>query len=866
MDLRRFAATLLILGTIVPLGSLQAQEEKKTKSKYETLIEGKKKYSGAWTLYKSDQKLLAEISPSALKREYIVIPSISKGISRGNVLGGMSWGYGDDAIWAFKQSEDKLFISQRNVRYRAKSGSPEATAVKLAYSDSILFALPVLTKTPSGGLLVDVTRIFMNDDLQVGRAIGSGFRLMTDRSTFSSVKAFDKNVEIEVNAVYSGSGDLVTVPSSKGVQVGIHFSISILPSAGSNGYKPRVADDRVGYFLTAIKDFTNGDDPEHFVRYINRWNLQKKDSSIDRSPPKEPIVFYMENTVPVYLRPTVEAGILEWNKAFEKLGFAGAIKVNQQEDSSDIDPENIEYNFFRWITAEAGFAMGPSRIDPRTGEILDADIIFDASFLDSWNRKWEVFRPETSGILQIPNKIPTQDPFGLGHVHGPYCTLGHEMQRQTGLAAAIFMATGASEDGELPEKFIHQGIKEVVMHEVGHTLGLRHNFKASAWKSLDDIQDKDLDENEPTVSSVMDYSPANVVADRDEQGLYYSQTLGPYDYWAIEYGYKPIKSNEAAELKKIASRSTEPELEYATDEDTRSYDPDPLSTRFDLGKDPLQYIRRQMEQSTELMPKIVETTVQEGEGYQKARQAFGLLLNQYWQAVSLASKYPGGLYIHRDHKSEKDGQKPFELIPAEKQREAMKLLTETALSAPEIDGSQLNYLAASRWSHWGSSSTFRLDYPIHETVLAMQDMILGNVLSSIVLERILDNEFKAEDEDDVYTLAEHLRMVTDSVYSEWNQKKGAEFTNKDPMISSFRRNLQREALRRMGRLVSTGLGAPADARTLARMHLSSLKGKANRLLKNKEFKLDDYSRAHLQESVALIDKIVKAEISLPTIY
>lgn len=868
MDLRRFF-NLAVVVVLLSCGQqrISAQEATQTKSKFDQLIEKKQKLSGMWTLYHSDQQILVELSPTALRQEYIMIPSISRGISRGSVLGGMSWGDGDDVIWAFKATEDKVFVIQRNVRFTAKANSPEASAVKLAYSDSVLHALPILTKSPSGGTLVDFTRVLMNDDLNVGRAIGANFRLMADRSTFSKVKAFAKNIEIELNAVFAGTGTIETVPNASGVQVGVHYSLSILPPAGSNGYKPRVADDRVGYFLTAIKDFSEEKDPERFKRYINRWHLQKLDPSIDRSPPKEPIKFYMENTVPIYLRPTVEAGILEWNKAFDKLGFAGAIKVDQQPDDPNFDPESIEYNTFRWITADAGFAMGPSRVDPRTGQILDADIIFDASFLDSWNHRWEVFRPDDVTALLGPALDDHEHAHAHGgeHRHGPFCMLAHEMRRQSGYAAAIFMTNGAAVDGKLPQEFIHQGLKEVVMHEVGHTLGLRHNFKASAWKSLKEITDPKADPNEPTVASVMDYSPANVEVDREKQGLYYSQTIGPYDYWAIEYGYAIIKGNEEEGLKKIAARAGEPALNYGTDEDTRSLDPDPLSNRFDLGSEPLDYVRRQMEHSIELLPKVVDNTVKEGDGYQRARQAFGLLMGEYWRAASFASRYPGGLYVKRDHKGDKEGQAPFTIVPSEKQREAMKLIAESAFDPPAIDGKQLNFLAASRWRHWGVNDITRLDYPVHGTMLMFQDRILGNLLSSLTLERILDNEFKS-DEEDVYTLAEHLNLIVDGVFTEFNHKKEAQFSNKEPLISSFRRNLQRQGLRRLGTLVTSGSSAPSDARTVARMHLVTLQKKANNLLKNKEVKLDDYSKAHLLETVSLIDSVLKAELTVPALY
>ena len=860
----RSSLCLAALLGILLSSPLHAQEEKT--SKYDSLTDKKKKLTGMWTVHYSDQQMLAELSNDALKKEYIVIPTIAKGISRGDVLGGFPLGFGDDVIWAFRKTEDKLFVIQRNVRFKAKPNSPEATAVKLAYSDSILYALPILTKSPSGGILVDVTRIFMSDELGIGRQIGPGFRFMSDRSTWGPIKTFGKNIELMVNAVYAGSGSIDTVPSTKGVQVGVHYSISVLPPVGSDGFKPRMADDRVGYFMTVVKDFSNKSDPEHFVRYINRWNLQKLDPSIDVSPPKKPIKFYIEDTVPVYLRPTVEAAILEWNKAYEKLGFSRAVQVEQEPNDPDFDPENINYNTFRWITADAGFAMGPSRVDPRTGQILDADIIFDASFLESWNQRWETFRAEDVERLR-PNWSPFSKDDLLanpGHIHhSQHCNYCREMQRQMGFASAVLLANGMSDGGAPPKELIHQGLKEVVMHEVGHTLGLRHNFKASAWKTLEEINDKETGLKEGTVASVMDYSPVNLTVDNDDQGLYYSQTIGPYDIWAIEYGYKPVKSND--ELKEIASRSGEPALEYATDEDVRGFDPDPLANRFDLGKDPLEFIRRQVEHTTSLMPTIVERTVEEGEGYQRARQAFGLLFSEYWRSLAFAARFPGGVYVHRDHKGDKDARAPFEQVEGAKQREAMQLIANSAFAAPEIDGDQLNYLAASRWNHWGTRSTFRLDYPIHETVLSMQEMILSEVLYSMTLDRILDNEFKVVDDEEAYTLAEHMSLIVDSIFSEWQEKAKDKYTNRKPMIDSFRRNLQRAAIRRLGYILAQGMGAPADARTLTRMHLATLKRQADQLLKNKQVTLDDYTRAHLMDSSAQIDKLLNAELTINSV-
>jgi hypothetical protein len=849
------------------------------KTPFEQMTTGMKKVEGLWTLYYKDQQLLVEISPAHVNQNFIVLTSIAKGISAGQVLGGMTWGFGDDVIWSFAKVGEKLHVLRRNVRFRANPGSPEANAVKLAYSDSVLYALPIMTTAPSGAMLVDMTRIFMSDDENIGRSIGMSFA--ADRSTWAKVKGFSNNVELQVAAVYTGGRDFETVADARGAQVNVHYSISRLPQ---NDYRPRVADDRIGYFLTVLKDFSDKKDDERFVRYINRWNLQKADPSAKLSPPKVPIRFYMEKTVPISLRPYVRAGIEEWNKAFEKLGFDNAVEVLQQRDEDDWDPEDVNYNTFRWITAGAGFAMGPSRVNPMTGQILDADIIFDADFLQSWRHQYETFTAGDAAALMGQAEDPGLVAFGSALKHGladgshhcDYCT---GMQQQIGFAAAVLTTRGdiAAPGQGLPDELIAQGLKEVVMHEVGHTLGLRHNFKASSWKTLAEIDDPAKAVSEGTVASVMDYTPANIAPKGTKQGLYYPQTIGPYDYWAIEYGYKPIQGDEAAELKKIASRSAEPGLDFATDEDTRGgIDSDPLVNRFDFGKDPIDFARRQTKNSSELWAKVVERAVGDGDGYQRARQAFGMLLSEYWRTLAFVARYPGGIYVHRDHKGDANGRPPFKPVEAAKQREAMKLLSESAFNLPPLPPPEvLNALAASRWSHWGMREPRRLDYPVHAQIEQMQANILSQLLSTSTLNRLHDGELKLAADADAYTLAEHLRSIVESIFTEWREApKPGEYTNRKPYISSVRRNLQRTALKRLAGLINappstaglaallggSATGVPEDARTIVRMYLGEMDKQITTLLAAQDVKLDDYSRAHLLDSQERIRKLLSAQV------
>ena len=833
-----------------------------TPSKFETLTTGTKKYEGLWTVYTKDQQILVDLKQSQLNQDFLMLSSIARGVSQGLVLGGMTWG--DEVLWSFRKVGDKIQVLRKNVKFKAKPGTPEATAVKLAYSDAVLYALPILTDT-NGGHLVDMTRIFLSDDEMIGRMLSATF--VFDRSTIANVKAFPKNVEIDVAGVYSRdpSNESDAVPDPRGMQVMMHYSISQLPQTG---YRPRKADDRIGYFLTVTKDFSDNSDDQHFVRYINRWDLQKLDPSAKLSPPKDPIVFYLEKTVPVNLRPIVRAGIEDWNKAFEKLGFDNAIEVRQQRDDDTWDPEDVQHNTFRWITAEAGFAMGPSRTNPLTGQILDADIIFDASFLRSWRTTYENFTPASVGALlgddsAVNGLKAVQLPGGRRHTD---CRLTQGMQQQTGFAAAIFAAQGLTEKrAELPEEYLSQALKEVVMHEVGHTLGLRHNFKASAWKTLAEMEDA-AKANEPTVASVMDYSPVNIVPAGIKQPAYYTTTLGPYDYWAIEYGYKPITGDENAELAKIAIRSGEVGLDYGTDEDTEANDPDPQSLRFDLGKDPVAYAQRQIAIVNSILPKLLDRTVDAGDGYQRARQAFGILLGEHYRTVRFAAKLIGGVNVYRDHKGDNQAHPPFKMVDAAQQRLAAKLVLEQGLVSHKFEPTLLNSLAATRWSHWGSPEIRRIDYPIYNQISLLQSEMLGALFGPVVLARLQDGELKTPAGEDSYTLAEHLKTSIEGVFSELAAPPVGEFNNRNPYISGFRRNTQRAALKRLSDIVrrspsDTGsqLKLPEDARVLVRMHLIDLQGRVDATLAKADLKLDDYSKAHLLDAKLRIKQVLEAE-------
>ena len=848
----------LILMSIYGL-SVSAQEAAqpaKTKKEFEDfakVIEDSKNYDGFFKLYQKKENVYCEIQPSQLDKPFLCMITLSRGLGRGFLVSGMTL---EEWLLVWRRVGDKVHLVRKNVRFRAEKGTPIADAVDLGHNDSVLFSLKIESIHPQRkSLLVNISPVFVSDLIPLAGGIAADARFDKTRSTWGAIKAFQKNVELKVNAVYSSTSYIETVPDSRGIQLTLHYSLAELPS---NDYRPRLADDRLGHFMTTVKDYSSRTSDEPFVRYVNRWHLEKADKDAKLSPPKEPIIFYIEKTVPHRLRPYIRQGILEWNKAFEKIGFVDAIEARVQQDHEDWDPEDARYNTIRWVV-EFGYAYGPSRVNPLTGQILDADILISDIFIRGWQGDYTTYFDE----LEHEREHPIDDASQFR------CQAASDLAHQMGFMASVLQTRGLTdEDGEVPEEFIGEALKTLTMHEIGHTLGLRHNFKASTIYALDELNNK---ENEALIGSVMESLIANIAPKGEKQGHYYTPTIGPWDHWVIEYAYKPIDASkpegELKELSKIASRAAAPELIYATDEDARWYqhrDLDPLANRGDLGTDPFEFAKHRREIIVELWDKIADKLAKEGKGYQKVRQAFGRLLSDYGYIMFLASRYIGGQSHHSDHRGDENGRLPFVPVPAAKQREALEFLKEYALSDKAFDfpADLLNSLAVTRWSDWGAGSwdAIRLDYPVHADILRHQTIILERLLYPTVLSRVQDTELKFSEGEEVFTLPELFSGITDAVWVELEKDIGAkQWSNTDAFISSFRRGLQREHLKQLIKLVlDADSGTPEDARSLARLHLGQINSKIQRVLQNARGTLDDYSFAHLEESQVRVEKALDA--------
>ena len=438
------------------------------------------------------------------------------------------------------------------------------------------------------------------------------------------------------------------------------------------------------------------------------------------------------------------------------------------------------------------------------------------------------------------------------------------MMNEAGLEAGFgwqivrVRAGGDLTDGDLQE-YLRQFIVYVTAHEVGHTLGLRHNFKASTIHAIGDLQNREVTDADGVSGSVMDYNPTNLAREGEAQGEYYQTSLGAYDYWAIEYAYKPIDADdpesEMARLSKIASRGTDPKLQYGTDEDaqygTRGIDPS--AARWDLSDDPIAFYRDRVAISRELWSKLEKEFEKKGERYQKLRRVFGQGFRPYWSGVGNVSRYVGGIYYHRDHVGDPKGRRPLIPVAPERQREALAFITENIFSPEAFNWSPelLNKLAPERWQDftWSQFSMRRIDYPIHELVLAIQRQPLYRFHDALFLQRLQDLELRYEGEE-AFTMSELFAELRMAIWAELETGGN---------INSFRRNLQREHLRHLVHMtVKLAPGAPEDARSLARAQLRQIGDLIDPILDGPP--LDTYSAAHLDEVRAQIRAALEASL------
>ncbi|MEM8836389.1 MAG: zinc-dependent metalloprotease [Planctomycetota bacterium] len=876
--------------------------------------------SSMWNIWirNKDGQMLGEIPPKAMGQRYFV---------RATIASGSLWaGHASSTDYFYlKQFNKKLMIIRPETLTRS-TGDPESKAsVGRHFTDRVVADVPIVTMGPSGGPVVDLDRLLVRGGGTFLGWQGNGFQ--ADLAEIHKAKAFPGNVELAFD-VPNRSGQLQTV----------HYSISTIPD--NTGYKPRESDLRVGYFTTVYRDLGKLGAVDKWTRYINRWHLEKADPSLKMSPPKEPIVFYVEHTVPIRYRQWVRAGVEYWNKAFENIGIRDAIEVRYQDKRTgahmDKDPEDVRYNFLMWLSNDISTAIGPSRVHPLTGQILDADIVLtdgwirafwtqanellpdlalegmspqDLAWLDR-NPRWDprvrlappaereqivMQRQARRGIdrfaghpaANVDHSVLGDEEFdglGLPSQNFTVCNMGKMRSFQMANALMHFEVLGMFQDehegdeegdgeGEpkeekgdtldgIPDWFVGPLLADLVAHEVGHTIGLRHNFKASAIYTLDEINSDKLRGIKPFTGSVMDYNPVNINLDEDRiQGDYAMIDIGPYDKWAIEYGYT------FDDPKKVLERVSEPELAYLTDEDT--WGPDPLARRYDFSANPIEYAEQLMELATYHRERLLDSFVKDGDSWAKARRGYNITLGQHFNAISIMSNWIGGSFIVRDKKGDPGDRQPITPVDAEVQRDALAFVIDNAFEdeAFGLTNELMKYLTVDkRWDASVPTSQLFADpnWPVHDRILGIQASVMTMLMNPTTLQRVFDNEFIVPSDEDALTLAELLVTVEENIFRELESRPTERYTAREPMISSLRRNLQREYLERLIDLTRPDQFSGAYAKPMANLathHLREMLGEIKPFVDGSgSNRIDPYSLAHLSEAKIRIEQALDATV------
>ncbi|MBK1989800.1 zinc-dependent metalloprotease [Sphaerospermopsis aphanizomenoides BCCUSP55] len=838
---------------------------------FDEVVKDSQKLEGVFTLYRHKQKnkIYLEIKPEQLQKNFLATATLESGIGEGGIYSGMPL---QDFLFYFQRVDNNLQFVVRNVNFRTRAGDPQARSLSRSFSDSVLYNLSIKSIHPQRNtILIDLSDLLLTADL-AGLSASLEVAASPEKSYFGNAKVFPNNIEIESIFNFTGSGKNQAESSgvladSRGFTLRIHYSLSQL---SNNNYQPRLADERVGYFLTAYQDLSTDDKNDPFVRYINRWHLEKQDPNAEISPPKKPIVFWIDNAVPLEYRDAIKEGVLMWNQAFLKAGFKDAIEVRQMPDNATWDAADIRYNTIRWInTVDGYFALGPSRVNPLTGEILDADILVDASFVRSLKSNYrQIVLPSQTQTPTSLSALMEKRPLchqgdkknkgligNLSKLAGEYdLCYGIEAANQFAfgsLAMSLLANTAPSQDKI--KDYIHQYLRLIIAHEVGHTLGLRHNFRGSNLLAPEQMNNPDITRIKGLTASVMDYIPPNIAPQGTPQGDYFPSMLGSYDLWAIQYGYTPFGAKSAiAEkpfLEAIAKQSEQPELSYSPDEDTS--DIDPTSAPWDNSGNVLTYSRWQLDNSLIMWERLNQGYPIAGESYSDLRDRFNTIFGNYLQQLYYTSKYIGGQSFYRVNPGENPGKLPFVAVPVEQQRQALATLQKYVFAEDAFNFSPelLNKLAPERWLHWGSSpKRGRLDYPVHDLVLFVQSGVLSDLLSGDRLSRMKDIELKST-KGEALTLPELFGSLQTGIWTEVLQPKGK------LKISSLRRGLQRQYVNFLSAMVLRKVDVPEDARTLAWYKLKQLNSQLQRVNSD-----DEYTKAHLLETRDRIEKALNAPL------
>jgi Met-zincin/Domain of unknown function (DUF5117) len=766
------------------------KEDKKEEDKFGDLIKKCSKSDGLFAIYRdtTSGKSYLLITEAQLNKDFIYFNHIEDAPVEAGYFRGS---FGDSKVIRFQKVYERIEIVQDNTNFYYDPQSELSKAADANINDPLLASekIEAISKDKKS-FLIDGDAVFLSEKFQIikyspppGMPGGPLGQLSSGKTRLTAINNYPQNTEVTVAYVYdNGSPTMYTEALADPRYITVKYQHSILEMP-KNNYQPRLDDPRIGYFSTQVNDMTSFS-ATPYRDVIHRWHLEKKDPKADVSEPVEPIVYWIENTTPKELRPIIKEACERWNVAFEGAGFRNAVVCKEQPDDATWSAGDIRYNVLRWTSSPlppfGGY--GPSFVNPRTGQILGADIMLEFVAIVNRVNAEKVFK--STGYL---NDDELEKQLGV-QIRNPFFCLAAAQTNHNlvfGSTATDVLSMDAATDKEIVRQLLYR----LVLHEVGHTLGLTHNMRASTMSTMADAHDPVKAERDGLANSVMEYPAFNYQKDPKQQTIYCDIKPGPYDYWVIDYGYSQGLNDplmESKRLSKITDKSTDPKLAYGNDADDmrssgRGIDPD--VNIYDLTNDPVAYAAERCDLVNHLLPKMKDRFEQNNKSYEELLQAYLITTGEYGTQLRIMTRQIAGVHYDRSFGGQQAPVRPLEPVSEDKQRAAMKALDKYAFSPTAFDAGMglLNYLLEQRrgFSHFSNNQ----DPHLHQRILGMQRECLNHLLHPTVLQRMLDSKLYGN----TYTIDEYFTDLTNSIF---------QADLKTPVVT-LRQNLQIEYVNRM---------------------------------------------------------------------